>query len=159
MTTTTSPVIVGIDGSDAAVNAAVWAVDEALARGVPLQLLYATKPKHLGADDYDADIHRGREALQSACAAIEAAGKAVDVQTDLVDGPAAVALVERSAQAELICVGTVGIDRYARSILGSTATEIAEKAQCPVAVIRPHEVVPFLLQSQHARLRCNEGRL
>ena len=139
MTTTTSPVIVGIDGSEAAVNAALWAVDEALARGLPLQLLYATKPKHLGTDDYDADIHRGREALQSACAAIEAAGKAVDIRTDLVDGPAAVALVERSAQAELICVGTVGIDRYARSILGSTATEIAEKAQCPVAVIRPRD--------------------
>ena len=77
MTTTTSPVIVGIDGSDAAVNAAVWAVDEALARGVPLQLLYATKPKHLGADDYDADIHRGREALQSACAAVEVCGLAI----------------------------------------------------------------------------------
>ena len=36
----------------------------------------------------------------------------------------------------MICVGSVGIGRYARSILGSTATELAEKAHCPVAVIR-----------------------
>jgi nucleotide-binding universal stress UspA family protein len=36
----------------------------------------------------------------------------------------------------MICVGSVGIGRYARSILGSTATELAEKAHCPVAVLR-----------------------
>jgi Universal stress protein family len=33
-------------------------------------------------------------------------------------------------------VGSVGIGRYARALLGSTATEVAEKAHCPVAVIR-----------------------
>lgn len=36
----------------------------------------------------------------------------------------------------MICVGSVGIGRYASSILGSTATELAEKAHCPVAVMR-----------------------
>jgi hypothetical protein len=45
-------------------------------------------------------------------------------------------LVEASRDAELICVGSVGIGRYARSILGSAATELAEKAHCPVAVVR-----------------------
>ncbi len=44
--------------------------------------------------------------------------------------------MEASRDAEMICVGSVGIGRYARSILGSTATELAEKAHCPVAVIR-----------------------
>lgn len=137
--TSAPPVIVGIDGSEAALHAAVWAVDEARARGAPLQLLYATKPTHRGSDDYNDDIHRGREALRNACAAVEATGQPVEVQTDLIEGPSAAALIERSSQAELICVGTVGIDRYARSILGSTATEIAEKAHCPVAVIRPQD--------------------
>ena len=45
-------------------------------------------------------------------------------------------LVEASRDAEMICVGSVGIGRYARSILGSAATELAEKAHCPVAVLR-----------------------
>jgi nucleotide-binding universal stress UspA family protein len=48
------------------------------------------------------------------------------------------ALVAESRDADMICVGSVGIGRYARSILGSTATELAERAHCPVGVIRPH---------------------
>lgn len=51
-------------------------------------------------------------------------------------GPAGPVLVEASRDAEMICVGSVGIGRYASSILGSTATELAEKAHCPVAVMR-----------------------
>ncbi len=137
--TAVSPVVVGIDGSEAALNAALWAVDEALARGVPLKLVSVTKPKHLGTEDYYDDVHHARAALQGAHTAISATGKAVEVQTAVIDGPAAVALIEQSADAEMICVGTVGIGGYARAILGSTATELAEKAQCPVAVIRPSD--------------------
>ena len=33
-------VVVGIDGSQAAVNAAKWAVDEAISRQMPLRLVY-----------------------------------------------------------------------------------------------------------------------
>jgi len=133
----TSPVIAGIDGSQAARNAAQWAVDEAVARSVPLRLVYVTKPTHESNDDYYEDVHRGEAALQDARSAVEATGKDVDVQTAVIDGPPALALVEQSREAALICVGSVGIGRYARSILGSTATELAENALCPVAVIRP----------------------
>ena len=34
-------VVVGIDGSRAAVDAALWAVDEAVSRDIPLRLVYA----------------------------------------------------------------------------------------------------------------------
>jgi nucleotide-binding universal stress UspA family protein len=34
-------VVVGIDGSRAAGNAALWAVDEAVSRDIPLRLVYA----------------------------------------------------------------------------------------------------------------------
>ncbi|MDY6997541.1 MAG: universal stress protein [Actinomycetota bacterium] len=132
-----SPVIVGVDGSEAGRNAALWAVDEAVSRGLPLKLVSATKPKHLGTEDYYDDLHRAQAAVADARAAIEATGRDVEVQADVVDGPATAALIELSESAEMICVGTVGIGRYARSILGSTATELAEKAHCPVAVIRP----------------------
>ena len=36
-----SSLVVGIDGSDAGVAAAVWAADEAIARDVPLRLVHA----------------------------------------------------------------------------------------------------------------------
>ncbi|AFM16298.1 universal stress protein UspA-like protein [Mycolicibacterium chubuense NBB4] len=131
------PVIAGIDGSDAARDAAVWAADEATARGVPLRLIYATKRTHDSTDDYTADVQRARTSLQEARAAVEATGRPVTIETAIVDGPPATALIDLSAHAGMVCVGSVGIGRYARSVLGSVATDVAEKARCPVAVIRP----------------------
>ena len=34
-------IVVGIDGSDAAINAAKWAVTEAVSRNIPLRLIHA----------------------------------------------------------------------------------------------------------------------
>ena len=38
-------IVVGIDGSDAAINAAKWAVTEATSRDIPLRLIHAV-PQH-----------------------------------------------------------------------------------------------------------------
>ncbi|MDZ4269677.1 MAG: universal stress protein, partial [Mycobacterium sp.] len=46
-----APVVAGIDGSDTAIQAARWAADEAISRGVPLRLVYVTKATHPSADD------------------------------------------------------------------------------------------------------------
>ena len=37
-------VVVGIDGSRSALDAALWAVDEAVSRDIPLRLVYAIDP-------------------------------------------------------------------------------------------------------------------
>ena len=75
-----------------------------------------------------------RHRFAKAQSAVEAGRKPVKIETETPRGPAGPVLVEASRDAEMICVGSVGIGRYARSILGSTATELAEKAHCPVAV-------------------------
>jgi nucleotide-binding universal stress UspA family protein len=131
-----SPVIVGIDGSDAAIGAAEWAIDEAVSRGAPLRLVYVAKAKHLGAEEYYDDMRQANASLRAAREAVEATGTRVEVETDMLEGLPGAALVDASWDAEMICVGSVGIGRYARSILGSTASELAEAAHCPVAVIR-----------------------
>jgi nucleotide-binding universal stress UspA family protein len=133
----TSPVIVGIDGSDTAIHAAQWAVDEAVTRNAPLSLVYVAKAKHLGAEEYYKDVHHGEAALAAARAAVEATGKAVRIETRMLEGRPGTTLAAASWDAGMVCVGSVGIGRYARSILGSTATELAESAHCPVAIIRP----------------------
>lgn len=46
-------IIVGIDGSHAAITAALWGVDEAISRAVPLRLVSVIKPTHPSPDDYD----------------------------------------------------------------------------------------------------------
>jgi nucleotide-binding universal stress UspA family protein len=49
-------VIVGIDGSQAAINAAQWAADEAIGRAVPLLMLSMIKTTHPSAEDYHRDV-------------------------------------------------------------------------------------------------------
>jgi nucleotide-binding universal stress UspA family protein len=136
------PVVVGIDGSKTAILAAQWAIDEAVSRSVPLRLVYVTKPTHPSADDYYEDIHHAEASLRAAQAAVEAAGKPVKVETAILNGLPGPVLVEESRGAGMICVGPIGIGRYARAILGSTATDLAEKAHCPVAIIRPQDEQP-----------------
>jgi len=129
-------VIVGIDGSQAAIQAAEWAADEAVGSGASLVLLAIIKATHPSAQDYHRDVAHAEASLQTARLAVEAMGRPIKVETDILRGPPGAILVSESDDAEMICVGSVGIDRYFRALLGSTATEVAEKALCPVAVIR-----------------------
>lgn len=136
------PIIVGIDGSQAGIAAAHWGVDEAISRAVPLRLIAAIRQTHPSPDDYDRDLKHAETSLREAQSAIEASGKAVKIETEIPRGPAGPVLVNASRDAEMICVGSVGIGRFARSILGSTVTELAEKARCPVAVLRTESDQP-----------------
>ena len=136
------PIVVGIDGSQAAITAALWGVDEALSHAVPLRLVSVIKQTHPSPDDYERDLLHAETSLRAAHSAVEASGKLVKIETEIPRGPAGPVLVETSPDAEMICVGSVGIGRYARSILGSTATELAEKAHCPVAVLRTDSEQP-----------------
>jgi len=129
-------VIVGIDGSPAAIHAAVWAADEACSREVPLRLLTALKQTHPSAEDYHRDVVHAETSLRAAKATVEATGIPVKIETEILRGQPGMILLSESDEAEMICVGSVGIDRYSRALLGSTATEVAEHAHCPVAVIR-----------------------
>jgi nucleotide-binding universal stress UspA family protein len=129
-------VIVGIDGSQAAIHAAEWAADEAAGRGVSLLMLAIVKTTHPSAEDYHRDVAHAETSLREARIAVEAMGRPVKVETQILRGQPGAILVSESDDAEMICVGSLGIGRYARALLGSTATEVAEKALCPVAVIR-----------------------
>jgi nucleotide-binding universal stress UspA family protein len=130
------PITVGIDGSQAAIAAALWSVDEAVGRGRPLHLIAVISKTHSSADDYARDLGHAESSLKAAQSAIEASARPVEITTDIQRGPAATVLVEASRDAEMICVGSVGIGRYARALLGSTAADLAERAHCPVAVVR-----------------------
>jgi nucleotide-binding universal stress UspA family protein len=139
---TVKAVIAGIDGSQAAVTAALWGVDEANNRGVPLRLISVIAPTHVSPEDYARDLTHAESSLNQAQNAVVACGKGVTVETEIPRGPAGAALIEASRDADMVCVGSVGIGRYARSLLGSTATDLAENAHCPVAVVRTESGQP-----------------
>ncbi len=131
-------IVVGIDGSDAAINAAKWAVAEAVSRDIPLRLIHAIPERQRGQNlgDETMDIEYGETALRLASAALHAMGEPVKIECDLVQGTPDSALIKESDHAAMICIGSVGIGAIARKVLGSTAETVAKNAQCPVAVIR-----------------------
>lgn len=139
---TTKPIIVGIDGSEQAHHAALWAVDEALRRHTALRLIYVIRSDLTGtlsAAEYETDVVTAKAALAATQAAITQRNPSVAVQTYIAQGSPAGILLAESTDAELICVGSSGMGRMGREILGSTAASVAEQAACAVAVVRGPE--------------------
>ncbi len=133
----TARIVVGIDGSQAAINAAKWAIAEAISRNVPLRLIHAVPDRTADAAGGESmEVGYAQTSLREADAALQATGKPVKVECDIVRGSPEGILIDESRTAEMVCVGSVGIDRIARKLLGSTADAVARKAQCPVAIIR-----------------------
>jgi nucleotide-binding universal stress UspA family protein len=137
-------VVVGIDGSQAALQAAEWAVDEAVSREVPLRLIHVipeqVEPATIvSVDNERMELEYGETALSMASAAVATIGKPVKVETAILRGDPATALIAESRDAAMVCVGSTGIGRFAKALLGSTVAELAEAAHCPVAIIRTRQ--------------------
>lgn len=139
------PVVVGVDGSANARHAAVWAIDEAISRNVPLCLVHVTRiavTTKSFSDQRRIDDEFARMSLREGIAAIKATGKPVKIDAVVLRGLAAEALVAESRHSSLICVGSLGIGNFSRALFGSTAAEVAERAHCPVALVRPPVFIP-----------------
>jgi len=143
-------VVVGVDGSLAAIQAVRWAVVEAVSREAPLRLVAAV-PQQVEPAPYASvgslrmERDAGEAALRRASAAARAAAAVrVKVETEVLLGDPATVLIAESRDAAMVCVGSVGIGRLARALLGSTAAEVAAGASCSVAVIRtqPSQLKP-----------------
>jgi nucleotide-binding universal stress UspA family protein len=139
---TSAPVVVGVGSSDAAINAAKWAIDEAISRDVPVRIVHVThiEGRPVAAEDaFRLDVQYAESSLRAATAAVGATGKPVKIETDILWGLPDTALINESRSASMVCVGSVGIGAIASKLWGSTAATLAEKAYCSVAIIRyPH---------------------
>lgn len=154
-----APIIVGIDGSRAGLDAALWAAEEALSTGAPLRLVHAIpiagddgrydgpefdvdtefddEPVELAHDRPETEC--GLTSLRGARTAVLATGKPITVETEILWGDVDMLLIQESKHATLVCVGSAGIAPLCHRTLGSTAALVAERAHSPVAVIgSPH---------------------
>lgn len=130
-------VVVGIDGSQAAVRAALWAVDEVAGTDIPLRLIYirelSSMPSH---GESRTAMAAAEEAVYDAYHAVTAVGKPVKVEMEILEGPVVPTLIQTSESTQLICVGDVGFGQSSPAGFGSTATALVRVAHCSVAVIR-----------------------
>jgi nucleotide-binding universal stress UspA family protein len=127
------PVIVGIDGSTASLNALRWAVAEAVNRDVPIRLVHAVPDtkQQTGSCACCND-----EVLLRAEDEISDRGKPLRVESARIPGEAAEVLLAASRQAAMVCIGAPTPRQPTGKLFGSTAIALLEHAHCPVAVIR-----------------------
>ncbi|OBI26445.1 universal stress protein [Mycobacterium sp. E1386] len=138
-------VVVGVNGSQAAVNAAKWAIDEAIGRQLPLRLVYVMPARKGSGPRSEWEVERGEMALAEAECAIRSQRKPVEIETAIVSGDPAEALVNQSQDAALVCVGTARRGWASDGLLGPTAAGLVARAHCPVAIIRTSDGAPIEL--------------
>src|SRR6476661_8712411 len=99
-----APIVVGIDGSDAAIEAAIWAIDEAVSRDVALRIVHVTHIEDglaAAGDDFRLDVQYAETSLRAATAAVEATGKQVKIEADVLWGSPDTNLISESSNASL----------------------------------------------------------
>jgi nucleotide-binding universal stress UspA family protein len=129
-------VVVGIDGSQAAIDAARWTVDEALSLNVPLRLVHVIPPDSPAAcpNPMRRPTFRIRTRTRTSHHPKRRQARA-SRNSHPARAPDRV-LIDESREAAIICVGSVGRGRLARMPLGSTAAALANHAHCAVAIVR-----------------------
>jgi len=127
--------VVGIDGSRAATQAALWAGDEAVSRDIPLRLVYVIDKANLARTAADRNhLASARAALYDAQRTVEATGERVKIETEVLWGKSLSKLREKSRSAAMICIGSIGMTHACRGD-GSVARALPGLANCPVLVV------------------------
>jgi nucleotide-binding universal stress UspA family protein len=133
------PVVVGIDGTDEAQRAALYGAWEAHRRRVPLRLVYADAPlPQFGPLMViaDGDHSWAQEQLTTVEKLVSAGYPDVTVQTAIVAGSPAGALLAESKRASLVVAGTQATPGLVGHLSGSVAAQVATHAEAPVVVLR-----------------------
>jgi len=120
-------IVVGADGSDGGRRALRFALAEAAVRGCPVRAV-----RVLGTDDPAA----AESALEADIAAARREfSDAPEVTAEVRRGDPAEVLIDLSAAATLLVVGSHGTTSLIHSALGSVSNACAQLAQCPVVVL------------------------
>lgn len=137
MSSQTSPVVVGYDGS----AALEWATAEAVREHAPLRIaevfevVVMSRPspgKVVPLAALRTVRERGLEALAES---IRLQHPQLTVESVLLEGTPAAALVEETAAARMVVLGSRGLGGFTGLVLGSTSQQVLHHAHYPVAVI------------------------
>lgn len=131
----TPEVVVGSDGSQEAAAALRFAADHAAATSSGLLIITATGENVPAGDGSDRLLLAARKIAEEGRETIHRTHPQLDVVTVVEHGPAERALVNASAAARLVVVGTRGRGAFRGMLLGSVSQAVIDGARCPVAVI------------------------
>ncbi|AGZ49132.1 universal stress protein [Mycobacterium kansasii] len=151
-------VVVGADGSPASNAAVCWAARDAAMRNVQLTIVHvvstdvATWPPMPYPDTWAVwQEDEGRKILAAAHKIADESvtgERKLTVKSEIVFSTPVPTMVEMSAEAEMIVVGSSGRGALARVLLGSVSSSLVRRARCPVAIIRDED--PLMPDPLHA---------
>ena len=145
------PVVVGVDGTDNALESARWAAAIASKLGAPLHIVHARPyPGHNLSDSVAAARASEMAAAEKAAPSILAATERVvrrdfgDLRITTANVPDTIdrLLVDLSQYARLIVLGCDEVKPGAAILVGSTTVAVATNATCPVVAWRGESIAP-----------------
>jgi nucleotide-binding universal stress UspA family protein len=133
------PVVVGVDGTDDGLRAAVFAAHEASARGVGLEIFhmyraYTAVNPMLAMNEAEGLRESGESVIAETVGEVKKQGLDVGLSTSVVLGNPSAVLVEASRHACLVVLGRSGLSGFERIFAGSTSIAVAARSKCPVVV-------------------------
>jgi nucleotide-binding universal stress UspA family protein len=137
-------IVVGVSGSAASAAALRWAATEARLRGaqrLAVRTWMSARPAFYAVpadyDDADVERHKATSELALTLRAVFGAKPPPGLFTEVTEGMPERVLVERSAGADLLVLGSTSAPAYAARSVGPVIRSCLSRAHCPVVVIGP----------------------
>ena len=138
-------IVVGIDHSEGSSAAVRWAAEyasEISAKSVTAVFAVASPVSWIdvGSGEEErmlaATRERAEKQIHEQLVDIRQEFASVEIETAFIVGEPAAVLIDASATADLLVVGSRGRGRFKGALLGSVSQRAAEHAHCPVTIVR-----------------------
>ncbi|MFT3832251.1 MAG: universal stress protein [Micropruina sp.] len=146
MSSNEKKIVVGVDGSEPSLAALRWAADAAGKHGCDLVVLkawLASAPPPTGPsgtyavrEDASQSADVAQRQLLAAIGDVLGEDPPIVVLPVVREGNTAKLLIDASASAEMLVVGTRGLGGFAGLMLGSVSQHVAVHAACTVVIVR-----------------------
>ena len=135
-----SRIVVGVDGSEHAIKALEWALDEARIRNAEVDVIHAYQYhpdlSELAVLSGEEELStKADELLRKSIEPLTATRPGIKVPALAVAGPGPESLIEAAAGADLLVVGSRGRGGFKGLLLGSVSQQCVHHAPCPVVVV------------------------
>jgi nucleotide-binding universal stress UspA family protein len=139
-----SIIVVGVDGSEASIEALRWATRQAEQTEAALRVVTAwtfpDEPTPFGVvpelPPQPGQLEEVESKLNEVIARTIPSAQRPEVNLEVTPGHAAAVLIEASRDADLLVVGNRGRGAAAELLLGSVSERCVRHASCPVVVVR-----------------------
>lgn len=133
------PIVVGVDGSDAADAAVDWAIEAAKLDGSSILLVHGLTglPAEIAPSAIDRFVSQAHELVDGLALRVTEAGVEAETYVDVADPRALLREVADRREARMVVVGAHGDGPVSGVLIGSVVSHVAQQSDHPVVVVPP----------------------